>query len=67
MTTAVLPLTIEYMYTVVARWRSPVDRVAGLSGLTVQAHCLSRWSHYPPQHHLSLQLNYLLTKWLSYS
>ena len=44
-TTAVLPLTIEYMYTVVARWRSPVDRVAGLSGLNVQAHYLSRWSH----------------------
>ena len=42
LTTAVLPLTIKY--TVVARWRSPADRVAGLGGLTVQAHCLSGYS-----------------------
>ena len=46
LTTAVLPLTIEY--TVVAKWRSPADRVAGLGGLTVQAPCLSGYSHYPP-------------------
>ena len=39
LTTAVLPLAIKY--TVVARWRSPADGVAGLGGLTVQAHCLS--------------------------
>ena len=35
-------------YTVVTGWRPPADRVAGLSGLTVQAHCLSGYSHYPP-------------------
>ena len=40
----------------VAKWRSPEDRVAGLGGLTVQAHC----------HHLSIRLNYLFTKGLSY-
>ena len=34
-------------YTVVTGWRS-ADGVAGLSGLTVQAHCLSGYSHYPP-------------------
>ena len=32
------------------RWRSPADGVAGLGGLTVQTHCLSRHSHcLPPQ------------------
>ena len=46
LTTAVLPLAIKY--TVVAKWRSPADGVAGLGGLTVQAHCLSGYSHYPP-------------------
>ena len=35
-------------YTVVTGWRSPVDGVAGLGGLTVQTHCLSGYSHYPP-------------------
>ena len=30
------------------RMESPVDRVAGLGGLTIQAHCLSGYSHYPP-------------------
>ena len=34
LTTAVIPLTIKY--TVVVKWRSPADRVAGLGGLTVQ-------------------------------
>ena len=46
LTTAVLPLGIKY--TVVAKWRFPADRVAGVGGLTVQAHCLSGYSHYPP-------------------
>ena len=46
LTIAVLPLAIKY--TVVAKWRSPADGVAGLGGLTVQAHCLSGYSHYPP-------------------
>ena len=46
LTTAVLPLAIKY--TVVAKWRSPADGVADLGGLTVQAHCLSGYSHYPP-------------------
>ena len=32
----------------VVKWRSPADRVAGLGGLTVQALCLSGYSHYPP-------------------
>ena len=45
LTTAVLPLAIEY--TVVVKWRSPADGVAGLGGLTVQALCLSGYSHYP--------------------
>ena len=45
LTTAVLPLAIKY--TVVVKWRSPADRVAGLGGLTVQALCLSGYSHYP--------------------
>ena len=55
LTIAVLPLTIKY--TIVARWRSPVGRIASLVGLTVQAHYLSRYSHYPlpqPQAQLSL-------------
>ena len=38
LTTAVLPLAIKY--TVVARWRSPADGVAGLGGLTVRAQIL---------------------------
>ena len=38
LTTAVLPLTIKY--TVVVKWRSPLDGVAGLGGLTVQAQIL---------------------------
>ena len=46
LTTAVLPLAVKY--TVVAKWRSPADGVAGLGGLTVQALCLSEYSHYPP-------------------
>ena len=46
LTTAVLPLIIKY--TVVAKWRSPADGVVGLGGLTVQALCLSGYSHYPP-------------------
>ena len=45
LTTAVL---LAIKYTVVAKWRSPVDGVVGLGGLTVQAHCLSGYSHYPP-------------------
>ena len=48
LTTAVLALAIKY--TVVAKWRSPADGVVGLGGLTVQAHCLSGYSHYPPPH-----------------
>ena len=28
--------------------QSPADGVVGLGGLTVQVHCLSRYSHYPP-------------------
>ena len=44
----VFSLTIKY--TVVAKRRSPVDGVAGLDGLIVQAHCLSRYSYCsPPQ------------------
>ena len=39
LTTAVLPLAIKY--TVVARWRSPADGVAGLGGLTVQAQTIA--------------------------
>ena len=39
-------------------WRSLSDRVANLGELTVHAHCLSRYSHYP---HPTLWLNYLLT------
>ena len=27
---------------------SPVDGVVDLCGLTIQARCLSRYSHYPP-------------------
>ena len=46
LTTDVLPLAIKY--TVVVEWRSPADGVAGLGGLTVQALCLSGYSHYPP-------------------
>ena len=44
--TTVFPLMIRY--TVVTGWRSPADGVGGLGGLTVQAHCLSGYSHYPP-------------------
>ena len=65
LTTAVLPLAIKY--TVVARWRSPADGVAGLGGLTVQAFA---WADTLTIHHLSLWLNYLFTKggilWLTW-
>ena len=61
--TAVLPLSIEY--TVVAKWRSPVDGVAGLGGLTVQALCLSGYSHYlPPQPLAQLSLYWGAILWL---
>ena len=44
---AVVPLAIKY--TAVAMWRPHVNGVVGLGGLlTVQACCLSRYSHYPP-------------------
>ena len=46
MTTAVLPLAINYP--VVAKCRSSADWVAGLGGLAVQAHRLCGYSHYPP-------------------
>ena len=49
-------------YTVVVKWRSPADRVVGLSGLTVEAHCLSGYSI----HHFSLRINYLFNKGLSW-
>ena len=42
------PLVVRY--TVVTGWRSPADMVVGLGGLTVQAHCLSGYFHYPPPH-----------------
>ena len=42
-------------------WRSPVDGVAGLGGMTVQAHCLSGYSHYPPPQPPA-QLSPLLTE-----
>ena len=35
-------LFLAIKYTVVAKWRSPADRIAGLGGLTVQVHCLSK-------------------------
>ena len=63
LTTAVLPLAIEY--TVVAKWRSPADGVAGLGGLTVQALCLSGYSHYPPPQPLAqLSLHWGAILWL---
>ena len=44
---AVVPLAIKC--TAVAMWRPHVNGVVGLGGLlTVQACCLSRYSHYPP-------------------
>ena len=57
LTTAIFPFANHY--TVVAKWRSPVDGVVGLG-----AHCLSGYSHYLPP--LSLWLNILFTKGLSY-
>ena len=54
----VLPLTIKY--TVVIKWRS-ADGVAGLCGLTVKAHCLREYSHYPlSQPPAQLSLHYLM-------
>ena len=42
------------------------DRVAGLGGLTVQAHCLSGHSHYPPPQPLAqLSLNHGAILWLT--
>ena len=50
----------------VTGWRSPVDGVAGLGGLTVQAHCLSRYSHYPPpQPPAQLSPNQRVILWLA--
>ena len=64
LTTAVLPLTIKY--TVVAKWRSPADGVAGLGGLTVQALCLSGYSHsLPPQPLAQLSLHQGAILWLT--
>ena len=59
---AVLPLGIKY--TVVAKWRSPAD---GLGVFTVQAHCLSGYSHYPPpQPPNQLPLHQGAMLWLSW-
>ena len=64
LTTAVLPLAIKY--TVVAKWRSPADGVAGLGGLTVQALCLSGYSHSPPPQPLAqLSLHQGAILWLT--
>ena len=53
-------------YTVVTGWRSPADGVAGLGGLTVQAHCLSGYSHYsPPQPPAQLSPNQTVILWLA--
>ena len=53
-------------YTVVTGWRSPADGVAGLGGLTVQAHCLSGYSHYPPpQPPAQLSPNQRVILWLA--
>ena len=35
-------------YTVVAKWRAPADKASGLGRLTIQALCLSGYSHNPP-------------------
>ena len=32
---------------IIHRWRFPADGIMGLGGLTVQAQCLSRYSHHP--------------------
>ena len=62
--TTVFPLMIRY--TVVTGWRSPADGVAGLGGLTVQAHCLSGYSHYPPpQPPAQLSPNQMVILWLA--
>ena len=62
--TTVFPLVIRY--TVVTGWRSPADGVAGLGGLTVQAHCLSGYSHYPPPQPLAqLSPNQRVILWLA--
>ena len=51
----------------VTGWRSPADRVAGLGGLTVQAHCLSGYSHYPPpQPPAQLSPNQRVILWLAF-
>ena len=53
-------------YTLVTEWRSPADGVAGLGGLTVQAHCLSGYSHYPPpQPPAQLSPNQRVILWLA--
>ena len=50
----------------VTGWRSPADGVAGLGGLTVQAHCLSGYSHYPPpQPPAQLSPNQRVILWLA--
>ena len=62
--TTVFPPVIRY--TVVTGWRSPADGVAGLGGLTVQAHCLSGYSHYPPpQPPAQLSPNQRVILWLA--
>ena len=54
-------------YTVVTGWRSLADGVAGLGGLTVQAHCLSGYSHYPPpQTPAQLFLKQRVILWLAF-
>ena len=43
-----------------------MDGVAGLGGLTVQAHCLSGYSHYPPPQPLAqLSPNQRVILWLA--
>jgi len=58
-------LIMVIKYTVVTWWRSPVDGVGGLGGLTVQANCLSGYSHYPPpQPPAQLFPNWRVILWL---
>ena len=43
-----------------------MDGIAGLGGLTVQAHCLSGYSHYPPpQPPAQLSPNQRIILWLA--
>ena len=64
----VLSVDLSWVQLILSLWRFPVDGIVSLGGLTVQAYCLSEYSHYRPPPRppapLSPMLNGLEVTWM---